>query len=82
MRKLGKNWTRLHRWVYLAGILAVVHYLLLVKNAYTSPLIYAAILAVLLLTRIKPVKQAILRLRRRLEKRWSARGSKQKEVYP
>mgnify|MGYP001824626123 FL=1 len=83
MRKMGKNWTRLHRWVYLAGILAVVHYLLLVKNAYTSPLIYAAILGVLLLTRIKPVKQAILRLRRGLEKRWSARGSrKQKEVYP
>ncbi len=83
MRKMGKNWTRLHRWVYLAGILAVVHYLLLVKNAYSSPLIYAAILAVLLLTRIKPAKQAILRLRRRLEKRWSARGKrKQKEVYP
>ena len=83
MRKMGKNWTRLHRWVYLAGILAVVHYLLLVKNAYTSPLIYAAILGVLLLTRIKPVKQAILRLRRGLEKRWAARGRrKQKEVYP
>lgn len=73
MRKMGKSWTRLHRWVYLAGILAVLHYLLLVKNAYTSPLLYAGILAILLLTRVKPVKQAILRFRRDLEKKWAAR---------
>lgn len=69
MRNLGKNWTRLHRWIYLAGILAVVHYLLLVKNAYTSPLFYAGILTVLLLSRVTPIKQAILRLRRDLTKR-------------
>lgn len=83
MRKMGKNWTSLHRWVYLAGILAVLHYILLVKNAYTSPLLYAAVLTVLLLSRIKPVKQAILRYRRRLEKWWSARADIGKtEAYP
>lgn len=64
MRQLGKNWTRLHRWVYLAGILAVLHYFLLVKNAYTSPLLYGAILLILLLTRLNPVKQRIIQLRR------------------
>ena len=69
MRKMGKNWTKLHRWVYLAGILAVLHYILLVKNAYTSPFLYAVVLAVLLLTRVKPVKQAILRYRRKMKKR-------------
>lgn len=83
MRKMGKNWTRLHRWVYLAGILAVLHYILLVKNAYTSPLLYAAVLALLLLTRVKPVKQLILQLRRRLEKRRSSRVTINKqEAYP
>jgi sulfoxide reductase heme-binding subunit YedZ len=83
MRKMGKNWTRLHRWVYVAGILAVLHYILLVKNAYTSPLLYAAVLTILLLTRVKPVKQAILRFRRKLENiRRSNQGkSKKKEVY-
>lgn len=64
MRQLGKNWTRLHRWVYLAGILAVLHYFLLVKNAYTSPILYGAILLLLLLTRLKPIKQRIIHLRR------------------
>jgi sulfoxide reductase heme-binding subunit YedZ len=31
-RRLGKTWKRLHRLVYLAGILAVLHYLWLVKD--------------------------------------------------
>ena len=78
MRKLGKNWTRLHRWVYLAGILAVLHYFLLVKNAYTSPFLYAGILLLLLATRISSIKQAIYRWRReRLNK--NNRRSKKKE---
>jgi len=64
MRRLGKNWTRLHRWVYLAGILAVLHYFLLVKNAYTTPALYGIILGILLLSRVKPVKQAVIRWRR------------------
>lgn len=64
MRRLGKNWTRLHRWVYLAGILAVLHYFLLVKNAYTTPALYGVILGILLLSRVKPVKQAVIRWRR------------------
>ncbi len=49
------RWKRLHRWVYLAAILAVLHYLLLVKQAYAQPLLYAAILAVLLLIRLVPL---------------------------
>jgi sulfoxide reductase heme-binding subunit YedZ len=81
MRKMGKNWTRLHRWVYMAGILAVLHYILLVKNAYTSPFLYGTVLALLLLSRIKPVKQAILKFRRKVEKRWSARSSHKKKAY-
>lgn len=83
MRKMGKNWTKLHRWVYLAGILAVLHYILLVKNAYTSPFLYAVVLALLLLTRIKPVKQAILRFRRKLENRRTsnAKNNKKKPIH-
>ncbi len=74
MRRLGRRWKSLHKWVYLAGVLAVLHYLLLVKNSYTEPLIFAAVLAFLLLTRVKPIKQAVLQSRRNLEN-WRIRRS-------
>lgn len=32
VRKLGKNWKRLHQWVYVAGILVLIHALLLGTN--------------------------------------------------
>ena len=67
MRKLGKKWKSLHKWVYVAGVLAVLHYFLLVKNSYTEPAIFAIILAVLLLTRVKPIKLTILHWRRSVE---------------
>lgn len=52
MRRLRGNWKRLHRWVYLAAGLAVLHYFMLVKQAYTQPAVYGAILLVLLLARL------------------------------
>jgi sulfoxide reductase heme-binding subunit YedZ len=69
MKKLGKKWTTLHKWVYLAGILAVLHYILLVKNAYTQPFVLAVILGVLLTLRIGPIKQWVIRQRRNWGKR-------------
>lgn len=44
----GRRWQWLHRLVYLCGIGGVVHYLWLVKADRREPLIYAAILTVLL----------------------------------
>ena len=44
----GKRWVRLHRLVYAIGILGVLHYYLSVKADITQPVIYAAILALLL----------------------------------
>lgn len=74
MRKMGKRWKSLHKWVYVAGVLVVLHYFLLVKNSYTEPLIFGLILAFLLLTRVKPIKQAILQQRRSVEN-WLVRRS-------
>jgi sulfoxide reductase heme-binding subunit YedZ len=67
-KHLRKNWKRLHRLVYLAGILAVIHFLWLVKDI-REPLRYAAVLALLLLLRIPRVRQAISHVRRRLKTR-------------
>lgn len=48
MRRLKRNWGRLHRLVYPTALLAVTHYWWLVKKDLSQPLIYAAVLAVLL----------------------------------
>jgi sulfoxide reductase heme-binding subunit YedZ len=48
----GKNWQRLHRLIYLAGIGAVIHYWWLVKTGVRTPWKDTAVLAVLLLARV------------------------------
>ena len=68
MRRLGKKWKQLHRLSYVAGVLAVVHFLWLVKNVYTEPLIYGAILLLLLLVRNRSVKQRVLGWRRKVKR--------------
>lgn len=55
IRRLARNWQRLHRLVYLAVILAVVHFLWLVKADLREPLIYAGIAATLLAWRLPPL---------------------------
>ncbi|HXV97907.1 MAG TPA: protein-methionine-sulfoxide reductase heme-binding subunit MsrQ [Anaerolineae bacterium] len=68
MRRLGKNWKRLHRWVYLVGILAVVHYVWLVKSDIREPLLYGAAVGVLLLLRLPVVRKAVANFRSRFKK--------------
>jgi len=52
IRRLGgKRWQALHRLIYVSAIAGVIHYLWLVKKDIRKPLIYGAILAVLLLYR-------------------------------
>jgi len=57
----GKRWKWLHRWSYMAAILAVVHYALLVRQYYTQPIIFGAILVALLA--IRPTATFIKRRR-------------------
>ena len=47
-RRLGRRWQQLHYGAYVAGVLGVWHYWWQVKKDIREPLIYAAILAVLL----------------------------------
>jgi sulfoxide reductase heme-binding subunit YedZ len=66
MKRLGRNWKRLHRLVYVAGILAVVHYLWVAKVAVGLPVVYTAILALLLVARIPVVRTWLSRQRGRI----------------
>ncbi|MBI1877549.1 MAG: sulfoxide reductase heme-binding subunit YedZ [Chloroflexi bacterium] len=68
MRRLGKNWKRLHRWVYLVGILAVVHYVWLVKSDIREPLLYGAAVGVLLILRLPALRRPIANFRSRFKK--------------
>ncbi|HYG04926.1 MAG TPA: protein-methionine-sulfoxide reductase heme-binding subunit MsrQ [Stenotrophomonas sp.] len=48
IRRLKRNWGRLHKLVYAIGVLAVLHFWWLVKSDIREPALYAGLLAVLL----------------------------------
>jgi len=53
IRRLGgRRWQMLHRLIYISAVCGVIHYYWLVKSAVLRPLIYGAIVAVLLLWRL------------------------------
>ena len=52
VRRLGKNWKRLHKFVYAASILAIVHLLWILRTDVTEAVIYGVLLAILLGYRI------------------------------
>lgn len=70
-RRLKKNWKKLHSLAYVAGILAVVHYIWLVKQGVLQPWIFAAILLVLLSLRLPAIRKSIASLRTRKMRRAS-----------
>ncbi len=63
IRRLGKWWIPLHRLVYPAAVLAVIHYLWLVKADRRWPLRYGAVIGVLLAYR------GVVRLRKDFPRR-------------
>jgi sulfoxide reductase heme-binding subunit YedZ len=52
IRRLGPRWKELHRAIYVIGVLAVLHYLWLVKADLLEPVLYAGALAGLLAARL------------------------------
>jgi len=68
MKRLGKNWKRLHRLVYLISPLVVVHFFIAKRGDFLrlsgdilQPLAFAALVALLLSLRLAPVKRTLLR---------------------
>ena len=61
MRRLGKNWKRLHRLVYPAALAVVVHFVWLAKGDIREPLLYGAAVVVLLIVRFPSIRKALRR---------------------
>lgn len=60
IRRLGRRWQTLHRLIYPVGALGVLHYYWKVKADTREPLVFAAILVVLLLARLIPAMRTRL----------------------
>ncbi len=74
MKKLGKNWKRLHRLVYIVSPLVVFHYIFVVKGDITRlqgnllrPLEYGLIVTILLVFRIPPVRRKVITVRMHIQ---------------
>jgi sulfoxide reductase heme-binding subunit YedZ len=65
MRRLGPRWKRLHRLVYLAALLVVVHFVWLVKSDIREPLLYGAAVVLLLVLRAPAIRRTLTNLRYR-----------------
>ncbi len=52
MRRLGNNWIRLHKSIYLIAILAWVHVFMQVRSSYFEAVLFGVILLALLLPRL------------------------------
>lgn len=51
-RKMGRSWKRLHRAVYFAAVLAVLHMVWIVRSSFGEALFYGALVFFLLLYRL------------------------------
>lgn len=65
MTRLGKNWERLHWFIYLAALLAVTHFIWQVKVDIREPLLYGVLVVVLLIVRIPSVRKVAGKFRGR-----------------
>ncbi|MEW5827678.1 MAG: protein-methionine-sulfoxide reductase heme-binding subunit MsrQ [Chloroflexota bacterium] len=64
MKRMGSGWKTLHKLVYMAGITAVIHFawakkgdLVGLSGDILKPLIFAVIVAILLILRLPPVRR-------------------------
>ncbi len=63
MKRLGKRWKQLHKLVYLAAVLVVVHFVWLVKADIAEPVAWGCVIALLLALRIPAIRRAVSRRR-------------------
>jgi len=59
VRRLGRRWRTLHRLIYVAAALGVLHFTWAQKKDIRLPLIYAGVLAGILALRLVPARQRV-----------------------
>jgi sulfoxide reductase heme-binding subunit YedZ len=65
IRRMGaRSWRRLHRLVYVIGVLGVLHYLWLAKKGVNDPFFYAGVLVLLLGVRLWDLSRRVAEKRR------------------
>ena len=57
VRRLGKRWQTIHRFVYLAAVLGIVHFLWSQKKDQSLPIMYAVVLGSLFLVKLLTVRR-------------------------
>jgi sulfoxide reductase heme-binding subunit YedZ len=67
-KRLGRRWKKLHRLVYLAVPLGVLHYFLLDRDIKDWVLVYAALVGGLFAVRLPAIKRAVARRRQHLQR--------------
>ncbi|HVN53568.1 MAG TPA: protein-methionine-sulfoxide reductase heme-binding subunit MsrQ [Anaerolineaceae bacterium] len=74
MKKMGKNWRRLHALIYPAAVLVLVHFALQIKGDFlrqsgdvSRPLAYVIVLTLLFVLRIPTVRRRVSRWRQFLK---------------
>ena len=72
MKRLGKRWKVLHRLIYLAAVLVVLHLAFVIKGDFFTlsgdvwkPLLAAIAIGGLLIVRFPPIRHALLELKQR-----------------
>ena len=56
LKRLGRNWKRLHNLVYGINLLAALHYILVVKQGVTEPYLWMILIIFLLILRLPPIR--------------------------
>jgi len=51
-KRMGKNWKKLHRFIYIAAVAAIIHYFWQLKGNLAEPLFYSIIVFLLLFFRV------------------------------
>jgi len=74
-RHLGRRWKSLHRLVYIAGMLAILHLVWIVRSDFADALLYGALVFVLLAYRVLHAKSSVVR---QFSPRWSSFPRKKK----
>ena len=80
--RMGKNWKRLHRLIYLIAPIALLHYALGKKGTFFElrgeilrPLVYSLVFILLMVLRIPAVKRSIAMLWGRMRSAWYRRAA-------